>query len=148
VLRWVCDKADVPVDFNQHNRLHPRAAFQAIRLRTAEQAIPMSLSKSTCDVPPAAPFLVVKEAQLGHGLIGPLQNLKYAYRADIRDRAALERNVREKCEALNRVRLSDGEFARMMGEIVTSDLLEARFPRNENGLKWALPAQQEGLGDE
>jgi Ribonuclease G/E len=35
--------------------------------------------------------------------LAKLQGLKYEYRPDIRDRAALERNFREKFEALNRV---------------------------------------------
>lgn len=52
----------------------------------------------------------VKEEQIEYGFIGKLQGLKYEYRPDIRDRAALERNFREKFEALNRVHLSDGEF--------------------------------------
>ena len=42
--------------------------------------------------------------------IEKLRGLKYTYRPDIRDRAALEQNFREKFEALNRVRLTDGEF--------------------------------------
>ena len=62
----------------------------------------------------AAPSPVLKEEQIEYGFIGKLQNLKYEYRADIRDRAALERNFREKFEALNRVHLTDGEFARLV----------------------------------
>ena len=67
----------------------------------------------------------VKEEQIEYGFIGKLQNLKYTYRPDIRDRAALERNFREKFEALNRVRLSDSEFARLLDEIVTPDVFTA-----------------------
>jgi type I restriction enzyme R subunit len=67
----------------------------------------------------------VKEEQIEYGFIGKLQGLKYEYRADIRDRAALERNFREKFEALNRVKLSDGEFARLLDEIVTPDVFTA-----------------------
>jgi type I restriction enzyme R subunit len=44
---------------------------------------------------------------------------------DIRDRAALEKNFREKFEALNRVRLTDAEFARLLDEIVTPDVFTA-----------------------
>jgi type I restriction enzyme R subunit len=67
----------------------------------------------------------VKEEQIEYGFIGKLQGLKYEYRSDIRDRAALERNFREKFEALNRVKLSDGEFARLLDEIVTPDVFTA-----------------------
>jgi type I restriction enzyme R subunit len=67
----------------------------------------------------------VREEQIEYGFIGKLQGLKYEYRDDIRDRAALERNFREKFEALNRVKLSDGEFARLLDEIVTPDVFTA-----------------------
>ncbi len=67
----------------------------------------------------------VKEGEIEYGFIGKLQDLKYEYRQDIRDRAALERNFREKFEALNRVKLSDGEFARLLDEIVTPDVFTA-----------------------
>lgn len=54
-----------------------------------------------------------------------LSDLKYTYRPDIRDRAALEKNFREKFEALNRVTLTDGEFTRLLDQIVTRDVFEA-----------------------
>jgi type I restriction enzyme R subunit len=77
--------------------------------------------------------LAVKEEQVEYGFIGKLQNIKYEYRPDIRDRAALERNFREKFEALNRVKLSDGEFARMLDEVVTPDVFTAaRMLRERN----------------
>ncbi len=72
-----------------------------------------------------SPRHAVKEEQIEYGFIGKLQGLKYEYRADIRDRASLERNFREKFEALNRVKLSDGEFARLLDEIVTPDVFTA-----------------------
>ncbi len=56
---------------------------------------------------------------------GALSDLKYIYRPDIRDRAALEQNFREKFEALNRVTLTDGEFSRLLDQIVTRDVFEA-----------------------
>ena len=74
---------------------------------------------------PEAPNHVVREEQIEYGFIGTLQHLKYQYRADICDRASLERNFREKFEALNRVKLSDGEFARLLDEIVTPDVFTA-----------------------
>ena len=85
----------------------------------------MPSSKSTYDLPPGAPIPVVKEEHIEYGFIGKLQNLKYEYRADIRDRAALEKNFREKFEALNRVKLTEAEFARLLDEIVTPDVYAA-----------------------
>ncbi len=85
----------------------------------------MPSSKSTYDRSAGAPGLVVKEEQIEYGFIGKLQDLKYAYRSDIRDRLALERNFREKFETLNRVHLSDGEFTRLLEDIVTPDVFTA-----------------------
>ncbi|MDP2406267.1 MAG: type I restriction endonuclease subunit R [Hydrogenophaga sp.] len=85
----------------------------------------MPSSKSTYDLPSEAPSPVVKEEHIEYGFIGKLQNLKYEYRDDIRDRAALENNFRERFEALNRVHLTDAEFARLLDEIVTPDVYAA-----------------------
>ena len=49
------------------------------------------------------------ERDLEQNFIGKLLNFKYDYREDIRDRASLESNFREKFEALNRVRLTGGD---------------------------------------
>ncbi|MBU3680275.1 MAG: type I restriction endonuclease subunit R, partial [Candidatus Kapabacteria bacterium] len=68
------------------------------------------------------PGQAIREQTIEMGFIGKLENLKYVYRRDIRDRTALERNFREKFEALNRVRLTDNEFARLLDEIVTADV--------------------------
>jgi type I restriction enzyme, R subunit len=65
------------------------------------------------------------EQEIERRLIEKLDELKYAIRPDIRDRAALEANFREKFEALNRVHLSDSEFARLLDEIVTADVFTA-----------------------
>jgi type I restriction enzyme, R subunit len=65
------------------------------------------------------------ESGLEDSLVTKLQDLKYEYRPDIRDRATLEKNFREKFEALNRVSLTDSEFARLMDEIVTPDVYTA-----------------------
>jgi len=85
----------------------------------------MTSSNPPYDLPANKPSHAVKEEQIEYGFIGKLQGLKYEYRADIRDRAALERNFREKFEALNRVKLSDGEFARLLDEIVAPDVFTA-----------------------
>lgn len=65
------------------------------------------------------------EKRLEETLVAKLQSLKYEHRPDIRDRASLERNFREKFEALNRVNLTDGEFQRLLDEIVTPDVFTA-----------------------
>lgn len=64
-----------------------------------------------------------RENQIEERFIEKLKNdLKYTYRPDIRDRNALERNFREKFEALNRVRLTDSEFDRLLENIRSSDV--------------------------
>ena len=85
----------------------------------------MPAFKPPHDLPPGAPGFIVKEEHIEYGFIGKLQNLKYEYRADIRDRAALEKNFRDKFEALNRVNLTDAEFARLLDDIVTPDVFAA-----------------------
>lgn len=65
------------------------------------------------------------ESILEGELISKLRELKYSYREDIRDRATLEANFREKFQQLNRVKLSDEEFARLLEEIVTPDVFTA-----------------------
>ncbi|MFT4090695.1 MAG: type I restriction endonuclease subunit R [Asticcacaulis sp.] len=65
------------------------------------------------------------ESAIEKELISKLQELKYEYRPDIRDRAALELNFRQKFEALNRVRLTDSEFQRLLESITTPDVFAA-----------------------
>ena len=65
------------------------------------------------------------ERDLEESVIKKLRDLKYEYRPDIRDRVALEANFRKKFEELNRVSLTDGEFRRLLDEIVTSDVFAA-----------------------
>src|SRR5262245_56129821 len=65
------------------------------------------------------------ERTLEEELIEKLKDLNYEQRADIRDRAALERNFREKFQALNRVNLTDSEFQRLLEEIITPDVFTA-----------------------
>ncbi len=73
------------------------------------------------------------ENKIELGLIDKLQDLKYSYRPDIRDRAGLEKNFREKFETLNRVHLTDAEFARLLDLIVTPDVYAAaRHLREKN----------------
>lgn len=65
------------------------------------------------------------ETQIEQDLIARLTDLKYCYRPDIRDRAALEDNFRLHFEALNRVHLTDSEFARLLESIITPDVFGA-----------------------
>ncbi|WNV04945.1 type I restriction endonuclease subunit R [Candidatus Methylospira mobilis] len=65
------------------------------------------------------------EQQIEQSFIEKLTGLKYEYRSDITDRAALEKNFRERFEALNRVKLTEAEFARLLDEIVTPDVFAA-----------------------
>ena len=58
-------------------------------------------------------------------LIDKLKSLKYEYRQDIRDRDGLEKNFREKFQALNRVQFGDADFERHLGEIITPDVFAA-----------------------
>ena len=69
--------------------------------------------------------MITPERDLEESLVTKLRDLKYEYRPAIRDRATLEANFREKFEALNRVTLTDGEFQRLLDEIVTPDVYEA-----------------------
>ncbi len=64
------------------------------------------------------------ELQFEQQLVETLRNLKYEY-SDIKDRAALEKNFRQKFQDLNRVKLSDAEFERLQDEIVTADVFAA-----------------------
>lgn len=65
------------------------------------------------------------ERDLEGSLLSKLRDLKYEYRPDIRDRASLEANFRSRFEQLNRVSLTDGEFQRLLDDIVTPDVFTA-----------------------
>jgi type I restriction enzyme R subunit len=78
----------------------------------------------------------MKEQQIELDLISKLKDLKYTHRDDIRDRAALERNFREKFEELNKVKLTDSEFSRLLENIVTPDVYAAaRTLRERNSFE-------------
>ena len=66
-----------------------------------------------------------KESQIEQHFIRHLEGLGYVYCKDIKSRASLEANFRNKFEALNTVRLTDGEFKRLMENIVSSDVYKA-----------------------
>ena len=67
---------------------------------------------------------MTKEQQIEEELIERLSDLKYTYRKDIRDRDALELNFRQKFEALNRVKLTDTEFDKLLTEIINPDVFK------------------------
>jgi hypothetical protein len=77
--------------------------------------------QQTPDPKPSA----VTEQDIEESFIQKLRDLKYTDRPDIHDRASLETNFREKFEALNRVNLTDAEFARLLEEIVSPDVFTA-----------------------
>ncbi|HCJ4394782.1 TPA: type I restriction endonuclease subunit R [Legionella pneumophila] len=78
----------------------------------------------------------MKEQQIENDLINKLIEQKYSYREDIRDRASLEKNFREKFEELNKVRLSDNEFSRLLESIITPDVYSAaRMLRERNSFE-------------
>jgi type I restriction enzyme R subunit len=77
--------------------------------------------------------MISDERKLEEELLEKLRALKYEHRPDIRDRAALETNFREKFQALNCVSLTDAEFGRLLEEIVTPDVFTAaQTLRNRN----------------
>ena len=90
-------------------------------------------SSNYTDVLPTLPkSAVIKEVE--EGFISKLRDLKDTDRSHIRDRAALEQNFREKFESLKRVNLTDGEFARLLDEIITPDVFTAaKILRAMNG---------------
>ena len=80
-----------------------------------------------------AEAVVLNEQGIEEAFIEKLRSLKYTYRLDITDRASLEKNFREKFEALNRVRLTDDEFKRLLDELKTPDVFTAaRVIREKN----------------
>ncbi|MBY0498037.1 MAG: DEAD/DEAH box helicase family protein [Gallionellaceae bacterium] len=80
--------------------------------------------------------MTTTESQIEHDLIKKLDDLKYTGRPDIRDREALEKNFREKFEALNCVKLTDSEFSRLRDEIVNADVFAAaRHLREKNSFE-------------
>lgn len=68
---------------------------------------------------------MTKEAQIEDFFLKKLEELKYIYRKDIRDRNTLEKNFRKKFETLNRVQLTDNEFERLKADIINPDVFTA-----------------------
>jgi len=68
---------------------------------------------------------MTSERRIEESLINKLKDLKYTYRDDIRDKVSLEENFKEHFQRLNKVNLSDSEFARLRDEIIISDVFTA-----------------------
>jgi type I restriction enzyme R subunit len=83
---------------------------------------------------------MTKEAEIEKELITKLVGLKYSYRDGIRDRESLEHNFREKFESLNKVKLTDNEFKRLLEEIVTPDV----FATAERLRNWNTFEREDG----
>ena len=80
--------------------------------------------------------MTTTESQIEKDFIEKLEQLKYKYRPDIRDRQSLEKNFREQFQILNRVHLTDTEFARLLEMIITPDVFAAaRHLRERNSFE-------------
>lgn len=76
---------------------------------------------------------MLTEQNIEHKFIEKLSELKYIYRPEIRDRSSLEQNFRKHFEELNKVHLTEAEFARLRDEIISSDVyLSAKTLRERN----------------
>ncbi|CVI64259.1 MULTISPECIES: type I restriction endonuclease subunit R [Agrobacterium] len=78
----------------------------------------------------------MNEQQIEQILVGKLRDLKYSYREDIRDLDGLKRNFRDNFEALNKIKLSENEFSRLLESIITPDVYTAaRTLRERNSFE-------------
>jgi len=77
-----------------------------------------------------------KEYSIEQKLLDKLStDLKYTYRPDIKDLESLEKNFREKFEDLNKVKLTDYEFERLLETIIKPDVFESStFLREQHTL--------------
>ena len=68
---------------------------------------------------------LVRESDIENDFIKKLTDLKYIYRSDIQGKETLEQNFREKFEALNRVKLTDNEFTRLLDQIISPNVFKS-----------------------
>jgi type I restriction enzyme R subunit len=66
----------------------------------------------------------IKEHKIELDFIKKLEEIKYIYRQDIKDKNSLEQNFRDKFEELNRVKLTDSEFNRLLEDIIGPDVFK------------------------
>jgi len=66
----------------------------------------------------------IKEHQIELDFIKKLKDIKYIYRQDIKNRNSLENNFRAKFEELNRVKLTDNEFNRLLEDIISPNIFK------------------------
>jgi hypothetical protein len=118
-IEWALQRAQATID-------EGLARFHSAQCRRlpAEAALPMP-SKTNYERVPVPRGSVINEQGVEEGFIEKLRGLKYPIRPDNYDRATLEANFSEKFEALNSVRLTDGEIARLLDEIVAPDVFTA-----------------------
>ncbi len=83
-------------------------------------------SRSISDPPRLVePAMTFTERELEDHLVAKRLDLKCLHRSDVRDRAALEGNFRQKFNARNHVRLTDAECPRLLEEITSPDVFTA-----------------------
>lgn len=76
------------------------------------------------------------EKIIEQNFIEKLKQLKYIYREDIKDRLSLKENFRIHFQKLNRINLSDSEFARLKESIITTNVFSAaKILRETNTFK-------------
>ena len=74
-----------------------------------------------------------REAEIEARLIEQLVKQGYKYRSDIKDRYDLEKNFKEHFNSLNRVHISDKEFANLKANIIKDNVFDAsKILRAEN----------------
>ena len=74
------------------------------------------------------------ESQIEQKLVKQLEDLKYVYRADIKDRESLERNFREKFNLRNYCHLSDSEFDMLLSDLIDKDVFKCSKKLREQQL--------------
>jgi type I restriction enzyme R subunit len=73
---------------------------------------------------------MIKENKIEDDFIEKLQDLKYKYRPDIRDKESLELNFRQKFEKLNKVNLTNNEFTRLLEQIINPNAFKTSILLN------------------
>ncbi len=69
--------------------------------------------------------MITKENTIENNFIDKLEELKYTYRPDIRDKDTLELNFRQKFQELNKVNLTDNEFSRLLEQIISPNIFKS-----------------------